>query len=217
MVDSVNRKKLLELLIRYMAGDIQWSVVHEKGFQCMNQNDPVLMELFYKILADRQSNCDHYITVIKLDWHYYVQMATFLQSDRELSIFHYFKPYNSIAEKFSHIFVAFLIPVGLYLWSWKISPEMLLIFFIPLLFTIVGLWTCISKSYGRMYNYYPNVKELPYDWPYDSRDDFEADYRTYATQVEIPLDRPDLTGKVSKANISPSLIGGCPAARPDEY
>lgn len=198
MIDTVNRKKITDLLIAYMAGQIQWSDFYHKGYKYAGRKDPALTEIYSKVMADSNPMCDHYINIIKLDWHYYVQMVTFLQSDKNVKTFHYYNPYSSKAETFSIICFGIILPLALYAWLCTLLPSMLYLFFLPILAMII-LSKSILDFFGHKNHYFPDT-ELPFFWPYDSEEEFKNDYLEYAEKLNIPLAPPNLEGKVSKVS-----------------
>ena len=145
MVDAVKRRKLFNLLLAYMKGDIKSELFSSMGFKCLNKKDATLTELFYRMMADRKTYYDHYIIVIKVDWHFYVQMATFLLSGRELEVFHYHDPKKDSVDRWSIFVWSFILPLAVYVVLGLMNPMLFLYLFLPFGISIFLLKDFVSK------------------------------------------------------------------------
>ncbi|MCK5113871.1 MAG: hypothetical protein KAR11_03830 [Phycisphaerae bacterium] len=209
MVNREKRKMLANTMMEFMAGTTKAEQFRIAAFKCHDKLDPTLLELSYKAMGDTRSIIDHYITVIKEDWHYWVQMLTFLQTDKNIEKFHHHNP-NPQKIKYLTIAIAgIILPLGAYASLCLRSPVLWYLLLIPIMFSI--LWSMlIAKLFNLKGNYKPNTK-IPYYWPYESKEEFESDHEKYAAQLNIPEAPPDLKGKV--ANVTNFLWV---SPRPDE-
>ncbi len=196
-------------MIEFMGGTTKAEQFRNAAFPCHDEDDATLLEISYKSIGDGRTIIDHYITVIKEDWHYWVQMVTFLQTDRNVKIFHHNNPNSQTIKYLTITIVGVILPLGLYLPLCLRSPVFWYLLLIPVMFSIL-LSMLIAKLFNRKGNYKPNIK-LPYYWPYESKEDFDSDYEKYGAGLDIPKAPPDLTGKV--ANVT-NLLWVSP--RPDE-
>ncbi len=211
-VNKEKRRMLGQAMIKFMRADIKAQEFRNATVECHDKLDPTLLEIAYKCIGDGQLICDHYITVIKEDWHYWVQMLTYLQSDRNLQIFRQHNPKSQTAKYLTVAIVGVILPLGLSVLQCIRVPELFPLLFISLMFSIL-LSMLIAKLFNRRGNYKPDT-ELPYYWPYDSKEDFEVDHEKYVKNnpaIDIPMTPPDLTGKVAKVT---NLLWESP--RPDE-
>ena len=199
-------------MIEFMGAKTKAEQFRNAAFECHDEQDTTLLEISYKAMRDGRTICDHYITVIKEDWHYWVQMVTFLQTDRNVEIFRYNNPNPQKIKYLTIAIVGFVLPIGLYFLQCLRSPVFWYMLLIPVMFSVL-LSMLIAKLFNRKGNYKPNTK-LPCYWPYESKEDFESDYEDYKNNGagdDIPKGPPDLTGKV--ANVK-NLLWVSP--RPDE-
>ncbi len=185
-------------MIEFMSGKIKAAQFRETAFECHDQFDKTLLEISYKAMGYGQTVCDHYITVIKEDWHYWVQMVTYLQTDRNFEKFHHHNPNPQEAKYLTVAVVGVILPLGMYLLLCLRSPVFWYLLLVPIMFSIL-VSMLIAKLFNRKGNYKPNAK-LSYYWPYESKEDFDSDYEKYSTELDIPKNPPDLEGKVANVN-----------------
>jgi len=209
VVNREKRRMLADAMIEFMAGATKAEQFRIAAFKCHDKLDPSLLELSYKAIGDGRTVIDHYITVIKEDWHYWVQMVTYLQTDRNVEKFRHNNPNPQTIKYLTVAIVGVILPLGTFILLSLRSPVFWYLLLIPIMFSI--LWSMlIAKLFNRKGNYKPGT-ELPYYWPYESKEDFDSDYEKYAVGLDIPKAPPNLTGKV--ANVT-NLLWVSP--RPDE-
>jgi hypothetical protein len=209
VVNREKRKMLGNTMIEFMRGTIKAGQFRETAFKCHDKTDATLLEISYKAMGYGRTICDHYITVIKEDWHQWVQMLTFLQTDRNVEEFHCHNPEPQTTKYLTIAIVGVFLPLGMYIPLCLRSPVFWYLLLVPIMFSIL-LSMLIAKLFNRNGNYKPDIK-LPYYWPYESKEDFDSDYEKYGAELDIPKDPPDLKGKV--ANVT-NLLWVSP--RPDE-
>ena len=198
MVNREKRKKLADTMIEFMAAKTKAEQFRIAAFECHDKLDATLMEISYKAMGDGRTICDHYITVIKEDWHYWVQMLIFLQTDRNVETFRHHNPRPQNVKYLTIVVAGIILPLGIFVLLCLRSPVFWYLILVPIMLSIL-LSMLIAKLFNRNGNYKPNTKP-PFYWPYESKKDFESDYEKYSADLDIPMNPPDLTGKVANVN-----------------